>query len=597
MKTGTKQRKTHARDAFKPFVEQFFKQTFGKLGNKQLSEGLTRFYVEEIHNLLHPPISADDFDLAFVDAGNDLGIDFIHRDDQTVLVLQSKYLGEGKSVTLKDIQHFQTVFDRLRDDRFTKNPRLAEAVADIDFDQDRFVLKFITLGTITGQARDQADTEPRFPSAALADRVEFHFLDGDRLTDELRNAKALASGIPGDCELVAAGRRGSRTPIIELDVGPYPSCVIVVASEQLVQLYRRYRDSLFTLNIRNYLGNTATNKLLTASLRDEPSHFYYYNNGIACLAEKLEVKDDRVIAKGLQVINGAQTLRALAKAASRQQGRRPTQDALILLRITQAATQYGAEGRFRDSIIRFNNTQNVIKASDFRSNDPIHADLKRRFDEHRWRSKKVVYLPKRTDPASHRGATTIPVEELAKAIYAFLWDPTHFSARTSFLFDESEMGGYRWVFGDGIQVWTTIPDAEFRLRSAIWWLSVAFGEQLRLDKPGAADNLEKASLERKWIPLFVARLVLERSYEGDGYLDELRKTYKGDWEFGVASVGVWFKKLYEAAKGILVYKYKEAASQPGFVHRNWMRGSDTISSLQNFVRTAPITTVKREGSS
>lgn len=509
-------------------------------------------------------------------------------------MLQTKYLGEGKSVPLGDIQHFQTIFDRLLDSRFQQNSRLAEALAEIDLEHDRFILEFITLGEISGQARQQAETDPALPKAGLGERCDFQFLDGSQLTDELRNARSLAAGIPGKCELIPAGKRGKRSPIIELEHDKYPSCVVVVEATQLVQLYQQYRDSLFTLNIRNYLGSTATNKLLMASLREEPANFYYYNNGIACLAEHLEVSTDRVVATGLQVINGAQTVRSLAKAARGPNGFESLRGALVLVRITRAATQYGAEGRFRDHIVRYNNTQNVIKVSDFRSNDPIHADLKKRFAEQRWRGKRVVYVPKRTDPTVHRGDVTIPVEEFAKVVYSFLRDPIAFSSRSSFLFDDGDSGGYRVVFGDGHEVWTTIPDSEFRLRSAIWWISVAFSEQLRADKRVTDDNVVKAALERKWVLLFVARLVLERSYDGDSYKAELQKIYKGDWEYNVGSVGRWIAQLYTRAKEILVWNYSEATLRTGFVHRNWMRDETTIQSLQRYIKTAPIPSVRRD---
>jgi hypothetical protein len=161
------------------------------------------------------------------------------------------------------------------------------------------------------------------------------------------------------------------------------------------------------------------------------------------------------------------------------------------------------------------------------------------------------------------------------------------------LFNESESGGYSWVFGDGKEVWTTVPEAEFRLRSAIWWLSRAFGDQMRIDKKHSSDTQEKAALERKWLILFVARLVLERSYGGDSYKQELAKTYKGDWEFRRGPVGEWFGNLYDVAKEVLVWNYKQAAKTSHFTHRNWVRDSSTVAALQNYVADAPIRFAKK----
>src|SRR5262249_2896586 len=322
---------------------------FGKLTDKQRTLALVKFYIEEVHNRLHSPISVEEIELGCVDAAGDLGIDCIHRDDDTVLMIQSKYLSEGKTIDSRDIIHFQHVFERFYNKDFKPNQRLAEALAEIDLDRDSFVLKFITLGSISDQAALQTQAEVQFPVPDLADRVDFQYLDNSSLNQEHRDALSLNSGIPGDYELIASGHRGKRFPIIKLENAPYPSCVLVVDAPQLVNLYKQYKQALFTLNIRNYLGNTATNKLLIKTLRSESHHFYYFNNGISCLAEKLEPKEDRVVTKGLQIINGAQTIRSLAKVAANRSEQNGLKEALVLVRITQAATQYGAEGRFRNN--------------------------------------------------------------------------------------------------------------------------------------------------------------------------------------------------------------------------------------------------------
>lgn len=596
MKPSEPTKKLQARSAYRQFVQDHFEQTLDRLNDRQRTEGLTRFYIDDIHSRLQSPISAEDFEIGYVDASGDLGADFIHRDDRTVLIIQSKYLAEKKAVDIKDIQHFQSLLVRLIKPEFRPNQRLAEVMSEIDFANDNFILKFVTLGDIIGQALNQTNQEPTLPSADYADRVEYQFVDASQLTDELRNAQALAGGIPGECELVAHGRRAKRSVIIDLHDAEYPSCLLVVSAEQLIRLYQQYRNRLFTLNIRNYLGNTSTNKLLAKTLRDQPEMFYYYNNGISCLAEELSIQEDRVVAKGLQIINGAQTIRSLSKAARFQDQRAGLANAKVLVRITEAPKQYGAEGRFRNEIVRFNNTQNIIKASDFRSNDPVQIDLKKHFSSYKRNGRPVQYVPKRTDPVDVRASEVIGLEEFAKVIYSFLYDPVSFSARTSYLFDDTEVGGYRNVFGDGNNVWSTVPEPDFRLLSAIWWLSAEFGVKLKADRRSTQEKYERAALERRWFVLFVSRLVLERSYAGDAYKEELRKTYRGDWELGFGPVGKWMLRLYQVSKDIVIWSYKDAARRPEFNHRNWMRDPGTVDFLKTYVGTAPVTPVKKEDS-
>lgn len=90
----------------------------------------------------------------------------------------------------------------------------------------------------------------------------------------------------------------------------------------------------------------------------------------------MQVDCDRVAAHKLQVINGAQTVKGLVRAAGKL-GKAPAwdlQQPVVLVRITEVGS-YGGDGRFREDITRFNNTQNVIRDADFKSNDSVQSDL------------------------------------------------------------------------------------------------------------------------------------------------------------------------------------------------------------------------------
>ena len=373
-------KKASVRDSFKDFVKEKLNQDIGSLNDKQLSYALTRFYVMEIHNKTKNNISDDDFERGYVDAPNDLGVDFLHCDDHAVLVLQVKYAKAGKQTDLKDIEHFQSVFKRLLDPKYTKNTKLGDALAEVDFKTDTFNLRYLTLAKIENQAKQQTHTGASLPKsfASLADRIDFEFFDESDLNQELRNALSFATGLPRENTLVAYGKTGKRSPVIEIEAGDYRSVVLVMSAKQIVDLYKQVKDSLFTLNIRNYIGNTATNKAIVKSAQHSAKDFFHYNNGVSCLVTSLQVAEsgDRVITQGIQVINGAQTVKSLFRASQQPSLFDNNQEALLLVRITEIPEGYADSGRFRNDIIRYNNTQNVIKEPDFRSNDPIQTDLK-----------------------------------------------------------------------------------------------------------------------------------------------------------------------------------------------------------------------------
>jgi len=581
-------KKTNVRQEYRRFVKETLGEDLGKLNDKQRALALTKFYIMEIHNRLRGNISDEEFDDGYVDAGGDLGVDFIHCDDNVVLIIQAKYAKEGGRVDIKDIQHFQTIFTRLTDPKFKKNIKLGDALSDVDFESNTFVLRFITLGRIDGQAKEQTLKEPSLSKIipGLQDRVSFEWTDEAALTEDIRNAFALITGVPGECDLISHGPRGKRGGVLELESGGYRSFVILISAMQIVQLYNRFKDALFTLNIRNYIGRTATNKGIIKASSESPDHFYHYNNGISCLGTSVEVVDqDRLRVKGLQVINGAQTVKALHRANTQKPWKGPATIPLLLVRVTEVSKGYGEAGRFAEDVVRYNNTQNVIKASDFRSNDPVQRDLKEKFKKVVRFGRDTEYMPKRTE-RSKRNTWIVRMEEFAKVVYSFLGDPVSFSGSTSYLFDDSEQGGYRIVFGDGKQLWDKMPDDEFRLRSAIWWMGEAFAERRKLDRGRTNDLVERGALERIYMLIFAARLVLELSF-GAGYRSQMVRFYRGDWKLGKDTNGKWFGELYDKAKTAVIFVYSDAAKREDFVHRNWMRSHNTVRDLKDVLNRLP----------
>jgi hypothetical protein len=61
--------------------------------------------------------------------------------------------------------------------------------------------------------------------------------------------------------------------------------------------------------IRNYIGDTATNKAIRKTAVENPQEFFFFNNGISALAENVEPHetDKRILrCKNLSIVNGAQ---------------------------------------------------------------------------------------------------------------------------------------------------------------------------------------------------------------------------------------------------------------------------------------------------
>src|SRR5262249_32358277 len=128
--------------------------------------------------------------------------------------------------------------------------------------------------------------------------------------------------------------------------------------------------------------------------------------------------------------------------------------------------------------------------------------------------------------------------------------------------------------------WEKMPEDEFRLRAGVYWLSKVLGEFMREDRKAENDLDTKASMERKWVLMYAVRKVFEHYYPNGRWKDELRKSYKGDWELGQDPRGKRFLRFYREAKGGIATAYKLSKKHdPKFVHRNWMRSKDTPGQI------------------
>ena len=144
----------------------------------------------------------------------------------------------------------------------------------------------------------------------------------------------------------------------------------------LFELYEQHKNRLFSANVREFLGRRNSdgniNNGIATTAKDNPEDFWILNNGITIIVNDYKVTPLRSTANvkcsltGISIVNGAQTTGAIGSLANR-----PEDSLLISARIVKAT---GRETIF--DIIRYNNSQNKVTASDFRSTDSIQKRLK-----------------------------------------------------------------------------------------------------------------------------------------------------------------------------------------------------------------------------
>lgn len=159
--------------------------------------------------------------------------------------------------------------------------------------------------------------------------------------------------------------------IEETGTGWRAACTTVSAS-WLKMLYDKYgSDQLFAGNVRGELAARRSasdiNYGIQTTATTQPEQFWAFNNGITALVTKIVTKDQRLSVRGITIVNGAQTTGSLARSGASQND---LEKVRVLMRFIESTDR----DVIRD-ISTFNNTQNEIRPSDFRSSDPVQARL------------------------------------------------------------------------------------------------------------------------------------------------------------------------------------------------------------------------------
>ncbi len=156
---------------------------------------------------------------------------------------------------------------------------------------------------------------------------------------------------------------------------PSASLVITVSAKDIAKLYIDHGDKIFQSNVRYFLGNRnkSINKEIenTSADSEKSKNFWYYNNGITMICRKINLPPNNklVIIEKMQIINGAQTTRALAEALKEGELKN---EAEVLVKIIENVNK-----DFIEDVTLYTNNQNPIKLRDLCSNDEVQINIQK----------------------------------------------------------------------------------------------------------------------------------------------------------------------------------------------------------------------------
>lgn len=186
-------------------------------------------------------------------------------------------------------------------------------------------------------------------------------------------------------------------------------------------------------NVRGYILKSKYNKNILDTLKNEPSRFYFYNNGLTIVANNISAekvnsnKKWKLTIDDFQVINGGQTLRTIHKFAKENiDNITKLSDASVQLRIIKVN-----DDDFKSKISEYTNSQNAISSVDLKSMRKEQIDL-----EDYLSAANILYIRKAGNTGDENKSYThcITLQKLGQILYAVNGNPGQVSNKKQNIF-------------------------------------------------------------------------------------------------------------------------------------------------------------------
>ena len=239
----------------------------------------------------------------------------------------------------------------------------------------------------------------------------------------------------------------------EVAAGDWRAFSTAVAVSDLRKLWQAHKTKLMSPNIRDYLGVVRSSGNINFGIKQtvaqQPENFAIFNNGITVLVHDYKVNPEpeedgagrQVLrVEGIGIVNGGQTTGALGSLEDREAV--STTSAMVMARFVKCSNT-----AVLGDIVRYNNTQNKVEATDFRSKDPIQDRLRREFDsipdaDYRGGRRGGV------SDAIQRSKTLLPDSSVAQSLAAFHGEPNLAYNETRSIWDSDAI--YAKVFREDL---------------------------------------------------------------------------------------------------------------------------------------------------
>ncbi len=150
----------------------------------------------------------------------------------------------------------------------------------------------------------------------------------------------------------------------------------IFPGQLISDIYDYNKTSVLENNVRVFLSaNQKANAAIRKTIKNDPSKFFSYNNGISATAESVQIENGKIIKiTDFQIVNGGQTTASIHY--SNKKDKVSLEGVFVAVKITSLKKD-DDYAKTVSNISQAANTQTAVKTSDFYANDPLLIGVER----------------------------------------------------------------------------------------------------------------------------------------------------------------------------------------------------------------------------
>lgn len=186
-----------------------------------------------------------------------------------------------------------------------------------------------------------------------------------------------------DVDLTNTCEKSYDVPYLYSPSEGYDCYLAILPGQMLHDVYETYSSNLMHNNVRYYLGeNNVNNKGQLVTIRENPTNFLAFNNGITAFAESVEVKDNKLIKiHDFRILNGGQTTANIFTAGTENKNKRgktlsqAADLSKVFVQMKLIVLPENGDENLLNLVALYSNSQTKVQKSDYSVLNPFNIGL------------------------------------------------------------------------------------------------------------------------------------------------------------------------------------------------------------------------------